>query len=35
MTGKGIDILYMLTNANKANTQNYKALLGLIFAVLS
>ena len=25
----------MLTNVNKANTQNYKALLGLPFAVLS
>ena len=35
MRGKGIDILYMLTNVNKANTQNYKALVGLIFAVLS
>ena len=35
MRWKGIDILYMLTNVNKANTQNYKALIGVIFAVLS
>lgn len=35
MRWKGIDILYMLTNVNKANTQNYKVLIGLIFAVLS